>query len=282
MIGPPLKIRKGTLILIPLVNAFGFESHDRYLPDRRDLNRSFPGFATGTLASRIANTLMQEVVLKCDYGIDLHSAASQRTNYPNIRADLSIPATRRIALAFGCSLVVNGKGPAGSLRREANNAGVPTIILEAGEPWKVEPSVLQIGVTGIRNVLKELGMLAGQKKEPAFQARIRRTQWIRSEWGGILKFHVSAGDLVENGQPLATCYSITGTELDILSSPTDAVVMSMTTMPAVKPGEPIFQLAIPARRIAHVRKTIKEANDGLHRRLVRDFATNVDVVDIDA
>ena len=141
MFREPLSLISGSLILVPVINAFAFETNDRYLPDRRDLNRFFPGSRDGSLASRIAHVVMREIVQKCDYAIDCHTAAIQRTNYPNIRADLTLPGVRGIAKAFGCELIVDGKGPTGSLRREACKVGCQTILLEAGEPWKIEPSV---------------------------------------------------------------------------------------------------------------------------------------------
>ena len=119
LLHPPFTLARGTLVLVPVVNVFGFERRSRYLPDRRDLNRSFPGSPDGSLASRLAHAVFEGIVRRCDYGIDLHSAAVRRTNFPNVRADLRSRPVRRIADAFGCSLVVHGEGPEGSLRRAA-------------------------------------------------------------------------------------------------------------------------------------------------------------------
>lgn len=280
LFGDAVKLKCGTLVLAPVVNVFGFESHERYLPDRRDLNRSFPGTKKGSLASRIAYTLMTELVDKCDYGIDLHTAAFQRTNFPNIRADLTNASARRLAEAFGCVMVVDGKGPLGSFRREATKRGCPTIILEAGEPWKVEPSVLQIGTQGIRNVLSELGMLDLPKVRPPFLAKVRQTQWVRATVGGILKFHVSPGDFVESGQPIVTNYSIMGVEQNVLSSPTHGIVLGMATMPAVKPGEPICNIAtLTAKQLHRYRIKLALAKADPHAQAQTDLATSMDVVD---
>lgn len=270
------RLQAGTLILIPVVNVFGFENHDRYLPDRRDLNRVFPGSETGSLASRMANTLMQEVLLKCDFGIDLHSAAFQRVNYPNIRADLRNPKVRKLARSFGCALVVDGKGPDGSLRREACRAGVPTIILEAGEPSKIEPTVLEIGVRGIKNVLRTYGMLNGRYDHPPYSTIVSKTTWLRAEVGGMLRFHVSPGDLVDAGQPVASNYSIMGERQNTLRAPADGIVLSLVTMPAVKPGEPVCHLALPSKKLSTIRKALEKASRrGLYSRLGRDLATSM-------
>jgi predicted deacylase len=274
-----ITLKRGTLILAPVVNVFGFEAHERYLPDRRDLNRSFPGSATGSMASRIAHILMTEIVDHCDFGIDLHTAAAQRTNFPNIRADLSCLETRRIASAFGCTLIVDGKGPVGSFRREANRRGCPTIILEAGEPSKVEPSVLKIGIRGIRNVLAELSMIEAPEEKPPFQVKIRKTSWVRAAVGGILKFHVSPGDFVDADQPIATNYSIMGVEQSVLTSADYGVVLGMVTMPAVKPGEPVCHIAsLTSSQIARCRKKLEASRGALHAKAQDDLSTSVDVV----
>lgn len=283
LFGDLINLEAGMLILAPVVNVFGFEAHERYLPDRRDLNRSFPGNPKGSLASRIANTLMEEIVDKCDYGIDLHTAAFQRTNYPNVRADLAHPGAKKLASAFGCTLVVDGKGPLGSFRREATRRGCPTMILEAGEPWKVEPSVLQIGVQGIRNVLNTLGMLKAEPVLPPFQANIRKTYWLRATVGGILKFHVSPGDFVEADQPIVTNYSILGVEQNSITAPTDGIVLGMTTMPAVKPGEPICHIArLTKVQLNRYRKKLNAAKEDPHSQAQVDLATSMDVVDAEA
>lgn len=280
LFGDTVDLKRGTLVLAPVVNVFGFEAHERYLPDRRDLNRSFPGSAKGSLASRIAYTLMTELVDKCDYGIDLHTAAFQRTNFPNIRADLTNPAARKLAEAFGCVMVVDGKGPLGSFRRESTRRGCPTIILEAGEPLKVEPSVLQIGTQGIRNVLSSLGMIDLPRLKPPFLAKVRKMQWVRATVGGILKFHVSPGDFVEAGQAIATNYSIMGVEQNVLQAPNHGIILGMATMPAVKPGEPICNIAtLTASQLKRYRGKLEKAQADPHAQAQTDLATNIDVVE---
>ena len=279
LFGDEIVLKKGTLVLVPVVNVFGFESHERYLPDRRDLNRSFPGTENGSLASRIADKLMTELVDKCDYAIDLHTAAAQRTNYPNVRADLNNPETKRLAIAFGCSLILDGKGPDGSFRREATRKGCPTIILEAGEPYKMEPTLLRIGLHGIRNVLIHFGMLDGETKKPPFQALVRKTSWARATVGGILKFHVSPGDFVDEHQPLATNYSIMGYKQNIIESPNYGMIVGMTTMPAVKPGEPICNIATMSKRLKmSYYKKLQAAKQNPYQQVYQDLATNLDVV----
>jgi hypothetical protein len=280
MYGDPLTLLKGDLILVPIVNIFGFETQDRYMPDRRDLNRCFPGSSGGSLSSRVAHALFCEVVEKCDFGIDIHSAAAPRTNYPNVRGDLSVAGVRRLAKVFGSELIINAKGPEGSLRRTATKAGCPTVILEAGEPRKIEPRILELGIRGVQDVLKHLGMLAGEPTQPPFQVRVHKATWVRAEVGGILRFHVSPGEHVKAEQPIATNVSIFGHDQNLLTSPVDGIVLGMTTLPAVKPGEPVCHIAIPNRSLRTVKKALAAGpSDSLHRRLRRDLATNISVTE---
>lgn len=281
MFDDTLSISAGTLICVPVVNMPAFESQSRYVPDRRDLNRSFPGSAGGSMASRIAHTVFTELVTKADYCIDLHTAAVQRTNYPNVRADLRNAGARRLATAFGCELIVNGKGPDGSLRRCACDAGVPTIILEAGEVWKIEPDVVEIGVRGIRNVMINLGMIAGEPIKPVYQTRVEKTTWVRATLGGLLWFHVAPGALIEAGQPIATNAGVFGDGRAVLISPCDGVVLSMTTLPAVRPGEPVCHIAEPTRSLSSIRRAIERGRDALTSRLRSNLATSLHVTSVE-
>ncbi|MEQ8818711.1 MAG: succinylglutamate desuccinylase/aspartoacylase family protein [Sumerlaeia bacterium] len=272
---PPLV--RGSVICAPAVNTFGLETQSRYLPDRKDLNRCFPGAADGSMSSRLAFEITRQIIQNSDYGLDFHSAAVRRVNYPNVRADLTDPRARALAEAFGCELIVSSKGPEGSLRRTACEAGVPTIILEAGEVWKIEPGVVQIGIRGCVNVLRSLGMVEGERLEPIFRATIEKTTWVRASRGGFLGFHSNPGDLIRKGQPLATNYSIFGRERSDLVAPENGLILGMATMPAVKPGEPVYHLAIlDDDEYRRIRQAIASSPDhGLFQRLRDDFSTNV-------
>jgi predicted deacylase len=276
---PPFELSAGTLVLVPVVNLLGYERHTRYLPDRRDLNRVFPGSEKGSLARRYAHRFFHEIVRHCEFGIDLHTAAVRRVNYPNVRGNLRVAAVRRIAEAFGCELVVNGAGPKGSLRREATRADCPMILLEAGEAWKIEPAVTDIGVRGVTNVLIELGMVEGEPDRPRYQSRVDKTKWIRAEFGGLLQFHVAPGDIVTAGQALATNTNLLGRWQNQVSSPAAGVVLGMTTLPAVNPGDPIVHLALPRGGVRRLRKALAEGD--LAERARDDLATSVDVTEPD-
>lgn len=275
-----LQLTSGSLVLAPVLNLLGFDRHSRYLPDRRDLNRSFPGSTSGSLAGRMARTIFDEIVARGDYGIDLHTAATRRTNYPNVRGDLSMPEVRRISQAFGCDFILDGKGPTGAFRREACAAGRPSIILEGGEVCKVEPAIVATAIRGVRNVLVELCMLDGEPDMPEYQVVIETTKWVRAERGGFLQFHVQPGEMVEQDQPLATNTNLLGRERSVLTAPFDAVVIGMTTLPAVSPGESVCHLGkLPeGTRPKRINKHRQE-EDSLEGRVVDDLATNVMVVE---
>jgi len=284
LLDPPFTLAAGTLVLVPVVNVLGYERHARYLPDRRDLNRVFPGRRSGSMASRFAYTLFHSIVKACDYGIDLHSAGVRRTNFPNVRADLGRPEVKRIAMAFGCEMVVNGKGPKGSLRRTATQAGCPTIILEAGEIWKIEPTLVELGVRGIQNVLAELEMVDAPRYTPPYQARVNRTLWVRADFGGTLTFHVAPGDPVNHRQALVTITDLLGHNRHVVRAPRAGVVLGMTTWPAVKPGSPLCHLAIPHGGVRRVRAALTaltaDGDESLAERVRSDLATSVTVSEV--
>ena len=274
-----VELRRGALILVPILNLLGFNNHSRYLPDRRDLNRCFPGSPTGSLAGRIAHLIFAEIVSRCDFGIDLHTASIRRTNYPNVRADMRDDETRGMAESFGTELILNSVGPEGALRREACNVQCPTIVLEGGEVWKVEPAIVATAVRGIKNVLRSFDMIKGEVEKPEKQVIIERAKWVRADKGGFLQFHVHPGQAVEQDQPLATNTDLMGREQAVLCSPFDGIVIGMTTLPAISPGSPVCHIGelpkgTPPEEISDSRSEVH----GLEERIVEDLASNVMVV----
>ncbi len=270
----PFELSAGTLVLVPVVNILGFERHTRYLPDRRDLNRSFPGIAKGSGASRIAWNFFDAIVKRCDFGIDLHTAAVRRTNFPNVRADLSIEPLAALARAFGAELTVDGKGPTGSLRAAATKAGCPTLILEAGEVWKVEPGYVEYATRGITNCLRYLGMVEGEPEEPAYRLETDASSWVRAEHGGFLEFHVGPGDIVEEHEPIATNTDLTGESQNTITAPRTGVVLGMTTIPSVSPGDPVCHLAYPKKgTLRKIERAVDRLPaESLHERMRDDLS----------
>ncbi len=270
---------RGNVIMIPVLNVLGFERHSRYLPDRRDLNRCFPGHAAGSMATRMARVIFDAIVSRCDFGIDLHTAAVRRTNYPNARADFTNRECLRLATAFGAGVILDHCGPKRSFRREATAAGCPTIVVEGGEVWKVEPSVLECMTRGIVNVLKELDMFDGEPALPLNQVKLKMTKWIRAERGGFMDMHVAPGTTVVAGQPLATNSSLLQEDQNRLEAPFDGIVIGMTTLPAVQPGEPVIHLGRLASSKTARRVRRESQADEIQRTTQQHLSTNMQVTE---
>jgi hypothetical protein len=234
---------KGTLIAIPVVNVPGFLGMNRYLPDRRDLNRSFPGSRKGSLTARLADLLFREVIRQSDFGIDLHTAGGERTNYPQVRADLTDPRVTELAQAFGCGLIIDGAGPDRSLRKTAVAAGVPTIVYEAGSALRLERPFIAVGIAGVLNVLRWLRMLGGEPRPSPVQITVLRTHWVRARSGGILDLQVELGQPVRRGQTLSINTNPFGRDRSRLKAPHGGVVLGLTQLPLVHPGDAVCHLA---------------------------------------
>ena len=279
----PFELIAGTLVLVPVVNMLGFERHARYLPDRRDLNRSFPGSPSGSLASRMARSFFQQVVKRCDYGIDLHTAAIRRTNFPNVRANMNDERLAAFARAFGAELIITSQGPKGSLRSSACKAGCATLILEAGEIWKVEPRVVDYAVRGITNCLRFLKMVRGHLEKPPYRVEADKTNWVRATHGGFLEFHVAPGDIVEKDDAIATNTDLTGEVQGVIHATRSGIVLGMTTIPSVAPGDPVCHLAFPqSGELTKVSRVVNRLrDDSLHEQMREDLATNVRITDPD-
>jgi uncharacterized protein len=243
------KTLRGTLVAVPVVNVLGFMTGDRYLPDRRDLNRSFPGSARGSLASRIAHLFMAEVVAKCELGIDLHTAADRRANLPQIRADLDDPQTRRLALAFGAPVALHASLRDGSLRQAARAAGARVLVYEAGEALRFDDESIDTGVTGVLRVLDTLGMLPDEEyvdeadDEPRATLVSRSSGWVRARGSGVLQLDVQLGDLVEEGRRLGGISDTLGRRVRLVHADRAGIVVGLNRAPLVNTGDAVVHIA---------------------------------------
>ncbi len=234
----------GSLIIIPIVNIFGFNDRTRYLPDRRDLNRSFPGLKTGSLTSQLAHKFMQEIVLKSDYGIDLHTGAFHRCNYAQIRADLSDAKTFELAKAFGAPVIINSNLRDGSLRAAVNQLDIPIILFEAGEALRFDPASIKIGVDGILNVMKAIGMIKitnTSSKKKIFLAN--SSSWVRSPVSGIHVPKVTLGKIVKKGEVLGEISNPFGDHKTIIKSHENGILIGMSKLPLINKGDALFHIA---------------------------------------
>jgi predicted deacylase len=234
--GTPGSALAGTLIAIPAANIHGFRSGTRYLPDRRDLNRAFPGSANGSLASRIAHALYQGVIRHCDGLIDLHTGSASRTNVPQIRTDLAAPRALAMARSFGVGVVLHGRGPRGSLRRAVLDAGLPAVIYEAGEPLRFEETEIARGVEGVQNVMADLGMIERTAKRRPSEV-YRKTSWVRADDAiGVFLTARKPGENVRKGDVLGTVTDpVTEASAKILA-PRDGRIIGMAVPQLVLPG----------------------------------------------
>lgn len=269
-----LKGLKGTLLAIPIVNVYGFLNHTRYLPDGRDLNRSFPGSTKGSLTGRVAHTFVQEIVSKCTHGIDLHTGARHRSNFPQIRADLSDDETRKMTEAFGVPVAIDASIRDGSLRECAADSGVPVILYEAGEALRFEEMHIRAGVKGILQVMRSIGMLKpSRSKKPLPKPVISdKTGWVRAPESGILRTLVPLGAKVSAGDVLALVADPLGSVESALKAPTDGMVIGKTNLPLVYEGDAVFHIAQYGNSVAKVEKQVEQFHEANHPEAQLDTA----------
>lgn len=236
---------KGTLIAIPIVNVFGFVSKSRYLPDRRDLNRSFPGSETGSMAARLANVLMSEIIPHCSHVVDLHTGALNRENLPQIRAKIiDDPETEAMARAFGVPVILNAELLDGTFRMAARAHEIPVILYEAGEALRFDEVAIRAGVKGVLGVMSHLGMRRKSRAHNRTSCLIANTsQWVRAHQSGILRTLVANGTQVDIGDILAYINDPLGENSEPMLSPVDGIVIGKTNLPLIFEGEAAFHIA---------------------------------------
>lgn len=242
---PGLARLKGTLIVVPIVNSFGFINKSRYLPDRRDLNRCFPGSDAGSLASRLANLFLTEIVGRADLGIDLHSAAIHRTNYPQVRVSPEDARMRDLADVFGAPIIMQSAMREGSLRQAAHRLGTPVLLFEGGEGLRFDEVSARAGLSGILRVLRHLGMISGRGVTPA-KAKPQfcpSSKWLRAPMGGLFRSLRSNGDLVRRGDVLGLVSDPFGEKEIEIAAPFEGVIVGRAVMPVVNEGDAVFHLA---------------------------------------
>ncbi|MFO6424414.1 succinylglutamate desuccinylase/aspartoacylase family protein [Motilimonas sp. KMU-193] len=249
---------KGTLVAVPVVNVFGFIHKSRYLPDRRDLNRCFPGSSRGSLGSRMAHVFFDNLVKHCTHIIDLHTGAIHRTNLPQIRANLSNEATNAMAFAFGTPVIIDASLRDGSLRSEAENLDIPVITYEAGEALRFDPIAITGGLRGVVSVMRSLGMLRMSRKQRASEPVIARSSsWVRAESDGIVRSQVSLGERVSRGQVLAYISAPLGVDESTLKAPRSGIVIGQQTLPLVNEGDAVFHIAFFSEPDKHVEQQVE-------------------------
>ena len=242
---PQLSSLRGTLLVVPVVNSFGFLNRSRYLPDRRDLNRCFPGTPSGSLGSRLAHLFLHEIVMRCDFGIDLHSAAIHRTNLPQCRITPGDKITAKMARDFGAPVILNSPLRDGSLRGEAAARGTPVLLYEAGEGLRFDEFAVRAGVAGILRVLRAQDMLPakGIARGKSESLICKGSHWLRAPAGGLLRTFRDTGEVVEKGDVLAAISDPFGHVEVELKAPHGGILIGRAILPVVNEGDAIFHLA---------------------------------------
>ena len=235
----------GTLIAVPIVNIYGFIYKSRYLPDRRDLNRSFPGSEKGSMSARTANLFLTEIVSKCTHGIDLHTGAIHRENLPQIRAVLDDAETERMAHAFTVPVILNTEIVDGSLRSAVEKMGISVIVYEGGEALRFDEVSIRAGTNGVISVLRELGMLpkTNRKKLPVQPLVARSSTWLRAPRSGLLRSMKPLGATVNKDDLLGIVSGPYGDTEQKITAIADGIIIGRTTTPLVNEGEALFHIA---------------------------------------
>jgi predicted deacylase len=241
---PALMTLRGTVLAVPIVNSFGFLNHTRYMPDRRDLNRSFPGSDRGSLASQVADIFFREVVLRCRYGIDFHTAALHRTNLPQIRLAPEEPELLELAEAFAPPVILVSRLREKSLRLAAGEAGVKVLLYEGGEALRFEEAAIDMAVKGSLRVMAHLGMIypvpGKLARETVFSDA---SAWVRAPESGILHTTRRIGDRVGKREVVGVVADPLGSASLPLLSENDGIIVGRTNLPIVNRGDAVFHIA---------------------------------------
>ncbi|WP_354624285.1 succinylglutamate desuccinylase/aspartoacylase family protein [Psychromonas sp. MME2] len=232
----------GTVISVPVVNIDGLWRKDRYMSDRRDLNRAFPGNPSGSTASRVAYSLFNNIIRHCDSVIDLHSGSMYRENITQLRADLTIPTVAEVAKQFGAISVLQSIAPSGSLRGAATSIGIPAVVMEVGGPFTLDIKLVETGVKALRSYLSSIDMLPSSFFWSAPQPIFYASSWIRSEHGGILISQVKLGEKVNKGELLGSISNPINEHVETLYAPFDGVVLGRAQDQFVSAGYAVFNL----------------------------------------
>lgn len=237
------KSLRGAVLAVPIVNPLGFIHESRYLPDRRDLNRAFPGSTRGSSASRLAYLFMNEIVGQCSVGIDCHTATGHRINLPQIRADTDHPETMKLAEAFGAPFTIHARLRDGSLREAATARGITMLLYESGQAQRFDEEAIDTGVMGIMRCLRHLGMISQLLPQPPETRLIRRTRWVRARRGGLVTVRPKLGDRVERGEVIAEISDAFGYRPAGVKATESGWVIGRTLNPQVSPGDALVNIA---------------------------------------
>jgi predicted deacylase len=238
---------RGTLVAVPVVNVFAFVQQSRYVPDRRDLNRSFPGSTRGSLASRMARAFLEEVVDGSDLLIDLHTGTNDRCNLPQLRVSPGDARARELARSFGVSVILLSSPPRGTLRRAAVKRGVPVLVFEGGQALRFEEKPIRAGVLGVLRIMREMGMLPPlrRRRRPREPLVTGKSAWIRAPVGGVFRARVELGARVRRRELVGTISDPVGAYERRVLAPSRGIIIGRLERPLVHRGDAVMHLARP-------------------------------------
>lgn len=244
-----LKNLYGAIIAVPVVNVYGFLYQQRYLMDRRDLNRSFPGSSNGSLAGRTANLFYNEVFKKCTHIIDFHTGSLHRSNLPQVRAKLNNEAIKTMASVFGAPVVLNSNIREGSLREVAVKDKISVIVYEAGEALRLDAMAIKFGINGVFNMINYLGISKSIKvRSHKFQSLICETSaWARSKNSGLFNTTKKLGQSVHQGEKLGIITNPMTLEDEVIKTPISGIIIGINNSPLVHEGSALFNIASPEK-----------------------------------
>lgn len=235
-------INVGSVIAIPVLNIFGFINFSRDVPDGKDVNRSFPGINTGSLASRVARVLTKKILPNVDYGIDFHTGGASRYNHPQIRFYKKDPTAKELAMAFAPPVVVEKGLIDGSLRKAANEAGIPVIVYEGGESVRLDGFSIQKGIEGMKRVMNHLGMIDNAPPVNHELNYLKKTSWIRAPYSGMFTWTQRSGNFIRKGEPLGLIKDPFGESSHTVLSTKNGFVIGHNNASVVNQGDALFHV----------------------------------------
>lgn len=270
----------GTVIGVPVVNLMGFRRNSRYLPDRRDLNRYFPGNTRGSSASRIAHSFFTNIISQCNALVDIHTGSFHRTNLTQLRADLSNESVATLAQSFGNIAVLNSRGNAGSLRSAAVRAGIPSVTVEAGEPMRMQDDIVEEGTRAIETLMAKMNMYGRQNKWQRSAPVYYKSVWVRANQSGILFSRAPLGKRVNKGEVLGTVTDpITNAKSDVVS-PYQGRILGMALDQVVLPGFAAYHIGIQTPEAILIEEGLLDDEDGddVQRNPSQDTVNDLDAL----
>lgn len=238
------RTKRGTVVCMPIVNVYGFLNYSREVPDGKDINRSFPGNKTGSLASRVAYHLMREVIPYIDYGIDFHTGGAARTNYPQVRCVMSNDKNAELAAAFNAPFTIDSPFRPRSLRQAASKKGKNIIVYEGGESLRFDTYAIEAGLSGTLRLMKHLKMIDWAPEASEENKVIWNSTWVRARTAGLFQANILAGNKVEKNQWLGTMTDPFGGFKEQIKAPISGYIIGLNNAPVINAGDALLHIGL--------------------------------------